>query len=425
MTNLPLPLLITGVAGVAGYNALDYFRSRYPGQVIAIRQEDNWPLAGEGIIPCNAEDHGRLRALFDEYQFGSVLNCAGNCALRACELDTRLAWRTNVEGLINLLSIIVERNVRLVHLSIDLVFSGESASVPLLAATQRTLNEVQTLNAAQRHSTELQRAVPNSSVPLLASEKRLWNEGKTLLASQLHANELRRAVTHSVNEPTVTPQAVAHGSSYRFRYSESDPTDPVTVYGKTMVAAELLIADWLPAACVLRISLPMGVSFNGHAGAIDWIQSRFKKGRPATLYFDEIRTPAYTDCLNRLYERVLASDLAGLFHAGGPRALSLYEIAQVVNRVGGYDPKLLMGGPRVEAGPIPPRAGNVTMNSRALAEALGHDPLDPWPHDPALAPTHRDWHHERHGEPGSRELLQRVLYRNPRREEFLTLRKRG
>ena len=67
----------------------------------------------------------------------------------------------------------------------------------------------------------------------------------------------------------------------------------------------------MPTACTLRISLPMGVSFNGHAGAIDWIQSRFKKGRPATLYFDEVRTPAYTDCLNRLYERVLASDLAG------------------------------------------------------------------------------------------------------------------
>src|SRR5205823_331865 len=125
----PLPLLITGVAGVAGYNAFQYFRARYPGQVIAIRQEDNWPLTGDSIIPCNAEDHGRLLALFDEYQFVSVLNCAGNCALRACELDSRLAWRTNVEGLINLLSIIVERSVRLVHLSVDLVYSGTRTDV--------------------------------------------------------------------------------------------------------------------------------------------------------------------------------------------------------------------------------------------------------------------------------------------------------
>jgi dTDP-4-dehydrorhamnose reductase len=187
-----------------------------------------------------------------------------------------------------------------------------------------------------------------------------------------------------------------------------------------MVAAEQLVRDWMPQACMLRISLPMGVSFNGHAGAIDWIQSRFKKGRPATLYFDEVRTPAYTDCLNRLYERVLASDLAGLYHAGGPRALTLYEIAQIINRVGGYDPKLLHGCPRIEAGPIPPRAGDVTMNSTALADVLGdgfsgNGPLDAWPHDPQFVPTDRDWHHHRNGEPGSRELLARVLYRNPRR----------
>jgi dTDP-4-dehydrorhamnose reductase len=321
-------MLITGVAGVAGYNAFHYFRARFPGQVAAIRQEDNWPLVGEGIIACNAEDHRRLGALFDEYQFQSVLNCAGNCALRACELDSRLAWRTNVEGLINLMSIVVERELRLLHLSIDLVFSG---------------------------------------------------------------------------------------AGRRVAYYESDAVDPVTVYGKTMVAAEQLIFDWMPEACVLRISLPMGISFNGHAGAIDWMQSRFKKRRPATLYFDEIRTPAYTDCLNRLYERVLASDLCGLYHAGGPRALSLYQIAQIVNRVGGYDPNLLMGCPRREAGPVPPRAGDVTMNSRALAEALDDDkPLDAWPYDPALVPTHRDWHYDRGGIRGSRELLARVLYRNPR-----------
>lgn len=344
---LPLPLLITGVAGVAGYNAYHYFRERYPGQVIAIRQEDNWPLTGEGIVACDAENHQRLRALFDEYQFQSVLNCAGNCALRACELDSRLAWRTNVEGLINLLSIIVERDVRLVHLSIDLVYSGQRAG--------------------------------------------------------------------SFSPPKVRSGVIGAEDGPARSYVEGDPTDPVTVYGKTMVAAEQLLADWMPEACILRISLPMGISFNGHAGAIDWIQSRFKKGRPATLYFDEVRTPAYTDCLNRLYERVLATDLCGVYHAGGPRALSLYEIAQVINRVGGYDPRLLMGCPRRDAGPIPPRAGDVTMNSRALAEALDEEPLDAWPYHAEFVPTHREWHFERDGETGSRELLAKNLYRNPRR----------
>lgn len=326
---IPLPLLITGVAGVAGYNALEYFARRYPGQVVGIRQTDNWRLRGPHIAACDAEDRRTLVALFDRYQFRSVLDCAGNCALRACELDTRLAWRTNVEGLVNLASIVCERDVRMVHTSIDLVFAGRG------------------------------------------------------------------------------------GGNYR----EHDGADPVTVYGKTMVAAEQVLADWLPAACVLRISLPMGVSFNGHAGAIDWIQSRFKKHRPATLYFDEVRTPTYTDCLNRLFERLLASDHAGIYHAGGPRRLSLFEIAQIVNRVGGYDPELLHGCLRHEAGPIPPRAGDVSLDSSQLTQALGAEPFTSWPYDPSLVPTDRTWHYRREGQPGSPALLAEVLYRNPLHRE--------
>jgi len=318
----PLPLLITGIAGVAGYNALAYFHARYPGRVVGIRQQESDYLFGPGVVACNAEDDRRLAELFDRYEFASVLNCAGNCALKPCELDPALAWRINVEGLRNLLSQTVRRGVRLVHLSIDLVYSGRRGGL----------------------------------------------------------------------------------------YREDDPTDPVTVYGRTMVAAERILRRTDPDACILRISLPMGISANGHAGAIDWIASRFKRSLRATLYFDEIRTPTYTDCMNELFAVLLASRLSGIYHAGGPRHLSLYQIAQIINRVGGYDPDCLMTIPRIAAGPIPPRAGNVTMDSSKLACALGYDPFDPWPLDDALVPTDRDWHRRRPaGELGSPEYLHRVL----------------
>ena len=321
-----LPLLITGLTGVAGYNAFRFFRKLYPGKVIAMRQVRNWPLQGEGIEPCDAEDFDGLSRLFDRHQFAAVLNCAGNCALKSCELDPDLAWRTNLAGLRNLLDVVSTRTVRLVHLSIDLVFSGTGMG----------------------------------------------------------------------------------------NHVERDRTDPVTVYGKSMAAAEELVMLADPRACILRISLPMGVSYSDHAGAIDWIQSRFKQSKPATLYFDEIRTPTYTDCLNSVFYRVLSSNMAGIFHAGGPRRLSLYQIAQIVNRVGGYDPKNVMGCLRHEAGPMPPRAGNVSLDSTKLADALGHEPFDPWPLDDDLVPTHKEWHYERGGIPGSPELLARVLYQNPR-----------
>jgi dTDP-4-dehydrorhamnose reductase len=323
----PLPLLITGIAGVTGYNAFHHFSRKYPGQVIGTRRKDNWPLQGTGVEACDADDHDTLRQLFDRHGFNAVLNAEGTCKLKSCELAPENARRINVESVQSLLGAMSPRT-RLVSLSIDLVYSGDG-------------------------------------------------EGG---------------------------------------YLEDDPTDPVTVYGQTMVEAENLFMEERPDACILRISLPMGVSFNGHAGAIDWIQSRFRKNRPATLYFDEVRTPTYTDCLNPILEEALAGTFSGVYHAGGPRALSLYEIAQIVNRVGGYDPDLLMGCYRHEAGPLPPRAGNVTMNSGKLARTLGRAPFDAWPLYDELTPTCRMWHYERSdGTPGSPDFLAEMLYHNPRR----------
>src|SRR5262249_15698842 len=64
-----LPLLITGITGGAGYNALGYFKERYPGQVIGIRPRQTWQLIGDGIIPLDIEDDSGLGELFHLYRF--------------------------------------------------------------------------------------------------------------------------------------------------------------------------------------------------------------------------------------------------------------------------------------------------------------------------------------------------------------------
>ncbi len=319
-----LPLLITGITGVAGFNALHYFQRRYPGQVVGIRPRQTWRLVGDGIIAQDAEDADGMRDLFRRFQFRSVLNCVGNCALKSCELDPTMAHKVNVASAAVLVANVRDHCCRLVHLSSDLVFSGSGSG----------------------------------------------------------------------------------------NYVETDPVDPVTVYGKTMVQAEGLIAAAAPDAAVLRISLPMGPSFNRHAGAIDWIQSRFRAQRPATLYFDEVRSCTYCDDLNPVFEWFLANDLSGLFHLGSPRPMTLFEIAQVVNRVGDYDPHLLKGCPRKAAGPMPPRAGNVSMDSGKLLAAQAGTPFRPWPAGQDLWPTDRQWHFHR-PMPGSWQTLIERLYHYP------------
>src|SRR5262249_39199683 len=77
----------------------------------------------------------------------------------------------------------------------------------------------------------------------------------------------------------------------------------------------------------------------------------------------------------------------------------------------GYAARLLKGCMRVEAGPMPPRAGDVSMCSDKLIRFLGAQPFRAWPHVDELFPTHREWHH---GDPrGGVERLGRGLYHCP------------
>src|SRR5437879_174524 len=120
-----LPLLITGITGVAGFNALHYFQRRYPGQILGIRPRRTWRLLGDGIAPLDIEDVRGLRALFDKHRFRSILNCLGNCALKSCELDPTMAQQLNVASAEAIADSIRHHGSRLVQLSSDLVFSGD------------------------------------------------------------------------------------------------------------------------------------------------------------------------------------------------------------------------------------------------------------------------------------------------------------
>src|SRR5579872_7442702 len=122
-----LPLLLTGISGVAGFNALAYFQQRYPGQVIGVRPTQTWQLVGFGVEPLDTEDRDGMFGLFRRYGFRSVLNTTGNCALKSCELDPAMAQRTNVASAANLAETAVRFSCRLVHLSSDLVYSGSGS----------------------------------------------------------------------------------------------------------------------------------------------------------------------------------------------------------------------------------------------------------------------------------------------------------
>jgi len=109
-------------------------------------------------------------------------------------------------------------------------------------------------------------------------------------------------------------------------YDEASPTDPVSVYGKTRVAAERLVAA-RPNSLILRTGLWIGPSATGRHGHLDWLRYRHRRNLPMTVVADELRSAVWAaDAAHRVWQ-LARSDLTGLRHVVATRVVSRPELA--------------------------------------------------------------------------------------------------
>lgn len=160
-------------------------------------------------------------------------------------------------------------------------------------------------------------------------------------------------------------------------YEEDSPPDPLSMIGKTFFQAEQVIAE-LPAAMILRKGLPMGDSFSGRKGPLDYLAYRFRQNKPLTLFYDELRSALYLDDFIAGVCLLWESEATGLYHFGGPRRVSLYDIGQYVMATRPFDPACLMRASRFEDREGLPRIGNVALNSQRAYALTGFTPRA-WP----------------------------------------------
>lgn len=148
-------------------------------------------------------------------------------------------------------------------------------------------------------------------------------------------------------------------------YAEHHEPDPVSVAAATFLAAEKEIVR-ASRHCVVRLALPVGASLTGAKGAVDFIEGRFKRRLPMTLFHDEIRSCVTCEELTDMVLYLLAKEATGCFHVGGKQGISLHELGKAIIKKGNYPPVLLKRLSRHEEIGGPPRIGNVHLNSAKL-----------------------------------------------------------
>lgn len=159
-------------------------------------------------------------------------------------------------------------------------------------------------------------------------------------------------------------------------YAETDRPDPVSVVGKTYALAEKEIAK-APRRAIVRLGLPMGDSIQGKKGAVDFIEGRLRRGLPMSLFHDEYRSCIGCEDLADGVVSLFFIEVEGLFHVGGPHAVSLYEIGERILNRGNYRQGALRRWSRAEDVSGPPRIGNVHLDSGKAERILGRA-FKPW-----------------------------------------------
>ncbi len=109
-------------------------------------------------------------------------------------------------------------------------------------------------------------------------------------------------------------------------YREDSPTAPISVYGRTRVAAEALVLA-RPGTLVVRAGLWIGPSATGRIGHLDWLRHRQRRGLPMTVVSDEHRSAVWAEDAARRVWQLARADVTGIRHVTATRAVSRPELA--------------------------------------------------------------------------------------------------
>jgi dTDP-4-dehydrorhamnose reductase len=185
-----------------------------------------------------------------------------------------------------------------------------------------------------------------------------------------HVAEAAREVGAGV--AYISTDAVFDGES-KTPYKETDRAVSPTVYGRTKLRGERLVAA-LPRYWIFRISVLFG------PGKVNFIEKGLRAmavGQPYVVAGDQTGNALYTlDGAEKILE-VVESRRTGLYHLTNQGTCSRYELARYAVERAGLDATMLIGVPSDQMGRPAKRLKYAVLEMRALKEA-GFSLLRPW-----------------------------------------------
>lgn len=147
-------------------------------------------------------------------------------------------------------------------------------------------------------------------------------------------------------------------------YIESDPPNPLNVYGKSKLEGERSVIELVERYWIVRTSWlfgPFGRNF------VSAILDQARAGRPLRVVDDQFGAPTYTVDLAAKLEELVADSEPGIYHVTNQGYCSWFQFAQEILRQAGLGETPISAVPTSGAN----RAARRPRNSRLASVRLG------------------------------------------------------
>lgn len=162
-------------------------------------------------------------------------------------------------------------------------------------------------------------------------------------------------------------------------YAEDAPPAPVSVYGVSKLAGELLIQSAGREHVIVRSSGLYGVEGSAGKGG-NFVETMLRlagEGKPLQVVDDQVLAPTYTADLAQAIAQLIAADPpGGVYHLTNAGECSWFEFARRIFELCGRTPRLTPTTSAAYNAPARRPPYSVLRNARAAA--LGLAPLPPW-----------------------------------------------
>lgn len=154
-------------------------------------------------------------------------------------------------------------------------------------------------------------------------------------------------------------------------YNEDAMVSPVNFYGRTKVAAEVLVHEALENHVIARIALVIGMPIlgSGNSFLVKMIEN-LRSGREIQIPENEIRSPIDVVTLGRSLVELVDHEFRGTMHLAGSTRLNRCEMARRVAHLVGASPDQIVPTDSNALADRAPRPNDVSLDNTLAKETL-------------------------------------------------------